>query len=117
MNPNIWQGRKPCYYDCIPFDQDVPVYGPGAQHPMFEFEQSPIYGLNHSDLFNANAEFLILLSGIDETFSQTVHTRSSYKADEVVWNARFADIYNHASDTETLTIDVRRLDLIERIEP
>lgn len=29
----------------MPFDQDVPVYGPGAQHPLFEFEESPIYGL------------------------------------------------------------------------
>lgn len=83
-------------------------------HPIDE--QSPLYGLTHDDLSKANAEFLILLTGIDETFSQNVHTRSSYKADEIVWNARFADIYNRASDTETLTIDVKRLDLIERIE-
>ena len=84
-------------------------------HPIDE--QSPLYGLTHDDLSKANAEFLILLTGIDETFSQNVHTRSSYKADEIVWNARFADIYNRASDTETLTIDVKRLDMIERIEP
>lgn len=83
-------------------------------HPIDE--QSPLYGLNHDDLFKANAEILILLTGIDETFSQTVHTRSSYIAEEIVWNARFADIYNRTSDAETLTIDVRRLDLIERIE-
>lgn len=83
-------------------------------HPIDE--HSPLFGLTNEDLLKANAEFLILLTGIDETFSQTVHARSSYKADEIVWNARFADIYNRTSDTETLTIDVRRLDMIERIE-
>lgn len=83
-------------------------------HPIDE--QSPLYGMTHGDLLKSNAEFLILLTGIDETFSQTVHTRSSYTADELVWNARFRDIYNRAVDSQTLTIDVRRLDLIERLE-
>jgi inward rectifier potassium channel len=83
-------------------------------HPIDE--QSPLNGMTHDDLLKTNAEFLILLTGIDETFSQTVHTRSSYTADELVWNARFRDIYNRAVDSQTLTIDVRRLDLIERLE-
>lgn len=83
-------------------------------HPIDD--QSPLYGLTHDDLLQSNAEFLILLTGIDETFSQTVHARSSYTADELVWNARFRDIYNRAVDSQTLTIDVRRLDLIERLE-
>ncbi|HND20656.1 MAG TPA: hypothetical protein PLB18_14885 [Acidobacteriota bacterium] len=42
---------------------------------------------------NSDAEFLILLQGIEETFSQIVYTRSSYKFDEVVRDARFTDIY------------------------
>jgi inward rectifier potassium channel len=83
-------------------------------HPVDK--QSPLDGLTPDDLNRTNAEFLILLTGIDETFSQTVHARSSYTADEVVWNARFKDIYNRATDSETLTIDVRRLHLFERVE-
>jgi len=83
-------------------------------HPIDD--QSPLVGLTEDDLSKANAEFLVLLTGIDETFSQTVHTRSSYKADEVLWNARFADIYNRDSDEQTLTIDVKRLDMIERLD-
>jgi inward rectifier potassium channel len=31
------------------------------------------------DLVNCDSEFLVLLNGFDETFSQQVHTRSSYK--------------------------------------
>ena len=84
-------------------------------HPITE--ESPLYGLTSEDLLESNSEFLILLTGIDETFSQTVHTRSSYQAGEVVWNARFSDVFNRRTDAETLTIDVRRLHLIERVAP
>jgi inward rectifier potassium channel len=84
-------------------------------HPITE--ASPLYGLTSEDLSESNSEFLILLTGIDETFSQTVHTRSSYQAAEVVWNAKFSDVFNRRADAETLTIDVRRLHLIERVGP
>lgn len=83
-------------------------------HPVDE--SSPLYGLTPEDLRRTDAEFLILLTGIDETFSQTVHARSSYKADEVVWNAKFANVFNRPSESDMLTIDVRRIDSIERVE-
>lgn len=83
-------------------------------HPVDE--SSPLYGLTPDDLRRTDAEFLILLTGIDETFSQTVHARSSYKADEVVWNAKFANVFNRQVENDMLSIDVRRLDMIERIE-
>lgn len=41
QNPNIWQSLKPCGYECIPFDLDVPVYGPTAGHPIFELDANP----------------------------------------------------------------------------
>ena len=69
------------------------------------------------DQFEASdAEILILLTAVDETFSQTVHARSSYKFHEVIWNAKFGDIYNRPTQTGSLTIDVRRLDLIEKVK-
>ena len=84
-------------------------------HPIDE--ESPLSGLTAADLRAGDAEFPILLTGIDETFSQTVHARSSYKWDEIVWHARFADIFNRptAGDDDVLTIDVRRLHSIERL--
>ncbi|MEN3335138.1 MAG: inward rectifier potassium channel [Blastocatellia bacterium] len=83
-------------------------------HPIDE--TSPLYGLTDEDLHRSSAEFLILLSGIDETFSQLVHTRSSYGADGIVWNAHFANVFNRRSGQERLTIDVRRLHDIEHVE-
>lgn len=76
---------------------------------------SPLYGITDADLRATDAEFLVLLNGFDETFSQTVHTRSSYKADEVVWGARFCSVFNPPQDDGTISIDIRKLDEIERL--
>src|SRR5215510_7736242 len=83
-------------------------------HPIDE--TSSFYGMSAEDLSKTRGEFLVLLTGFDETFSQTVHARSSYLAEEVVWNARFADIFNRPADDGLLTIDVRKLHSIELIE-
>jgi hypothetical protein len=57
------------------------------------------------------------LTGMDETFSQTVHARSSYKPDEVIWNARFEDVFNYAPGQGPISIDVGRIHNVERLEP
>jgi len=82
-------------------------------HPIGE--GSPFFGMSDAEMRETKGEFLVLLTGFDETFSQTVHTRSSYMAEEVVWNARFADIFNRPADDGLLTIDVRKLHSIEPI--
>ncbi len=77
---------------------------------------SPLHGLTKNDFREGDAEFLILLTGIDETFSQAVHARSSYKAHEIVWNAKFSNIFNSPSRDGRLTIDVSRIHSIEIIQ-
>ncbi|MFN8005953.1 MAG: ion channel [Terriglobia bacterium] len=79
--------------------------------------RSPLSGLTEQDFHHEDAEFLVLLTGIDETFSQTVHARSSYKAHEIVWNARFTNIFNREDGRHRLRIDVNRLHDIERSIP
>jgi inward rectifier potassium channel len=74
---------------------------------------SPLYGLTEEDLAETGAEFLILLEGVDETFSQAVQARSSYRASEVVWGAKFANIFNPPTPDGVLSIDVGRLHQIE----
>ncbi len=56
-------------------------------HPIND--DSPLNGFTEKDLIESDAEFLILLKAFDDTFSQTVHSRASYKYDEVIWGARF----------------------------
>ena len=55
---------------------------------------------------------MILLTGIDETFSQTVHARSSYKAGEIVWGAKFSDMYGQSEDG-IIKVDAKRLHAIQ----
>jgi inward rectifier potassium channel len=80
-------------------------------HPIDE--TSPMWGLTHQDLVDSEAEFLILISGIDETFAQTVHARSSYKPDEIVFGQKFANLYNPVGKDGTISIDVSKLSDIE----
>lgn len=56
-------------------------------------EESPLFGVTQSELNERGAEMLILLTGYDDTFNQTVHSRHSYTADEVVWKAKFKRPY------------------------
>jgi len=80
-------------------------------HPINQ--DSPMWGLTQSDLLDADAEILILLTGTDETISQTVHSRSSYKADEIIWGAKFTNMFMR---TEADGIIGMNLDRIHDIE-
>jgi inward rectifier potassium channel len=50
---------------------------------------SPLFGKTREDLAKESAELLILIQGFDDTFSQEVHSRYSYRHDEIVWGAKF----------------------------
>ena len=77
---------------------------------------SPLFGLTADSCSQGDAEFLILLTGIDETFSQTVHTRSSYKADEILWGVRFKSLIELPTESEPLSIDIGDLDEVEKTD-
>lgn len=55
-------------------------------------EESPVYGLSEKDLKDSDCEFLILIKGYDNTFAQYVNSRYSYRYDELIWGASFANI-------------------------
>lgn len=78
-------------------------------------EASPLAGATWESLRECQAEFLVLLTGFDETFTQTVHARTSYRADEVVVGARFVNLLDPDSPDGILTVDVGRLHEIERV--
>ena len=80
-------------------------------HPIDE--TSPLFGLTHTDLTDMDAEFLVLLKGIDDTFSQTVHARSSYTSRELVWDAQFVSMFNPPTPDGVVSIDLDRLDTID----
>jgi inward rectifier potassium channel len=75
-------------------------------HPIDR--ESPLYGKTAEDLKNLQAELLILIKGFDDTFSQTVHARYSYRYDEFKWGARFAPAFEVDPEGD-LVLDVNRV--------
>lgn len=63
---------------------------------------SPLYGKTAADLERLQAEFLVLIKAYDDTFSQTVHSRSSYRYDEIEWNAKFIPAFHIAPEGDVV---------------
>jgi inward rectifier potassium channel len=72
-------------------------------------EQSPLFGETDASLHAMNVRFIVTLTGIDSTFAQTVHARTSYFADDVVWGGRFADVTTQLPDGR-LQVDYAKFD-------
>lgn len=81
-------------------------------HPIGR--ESPFYGATPAELEESEAEVLVLLKGTDETFSEVVHARSSYRWDQIRWGERFSSVFNLPGADGTISIDVGRLDDTER---
>jgi inward rectifier potassium channel len=98
------------HYDQLELERKRVVFFPLSWtivHPIDE--KSPMWGMTDEDLAVRDAEFLVLLSGIDETFSQLVHARTSYKPPEIIYGHRFVNIYKPVRADGTIAIDVRKL--------
>lgn len=75
-------------------------------HPIEE--DSPLWGKTAEDLAAVQAEVLILIKGYDDTFSQTVLSRHSYRHDEIVWNRRFAPAF-FVDDDGDLVLELKKV--------
>jgi inward rectifier potassium channel len=82
-------------------------------HPIDR--DSPLFGVTEEQLCASGAEFLILLTGMDETFSQVVNARSSYRANEIIWDAKFADIFVYDPEGRMAGVDIKRFHDTTRI--
>lgn len=81
-------------------------------HPIDE--KSPMFNLTEADFEKLDVEIVIVISAMDETFAQTVHSRSSYKASEIKFGHKFSNLYNEIEKDEPISIDIRRLSKIEK---
>ena len=79
-------------------------------HPIDE--SSPLFGVTKEEFDASDPEIFIMLTAIDETFSQTVHARTSYKHVEVLWDTRFSDIFLPSPDGR-IAVDVRRISEVD----
>jgi inward rectifier potassium channel len=101
------------FYDLPMMRSQTPLFALSwtAMHPIAP--QSPLYGETPDSLAAANAEILVILTGIDETLSQTIHARHSFVAEEILWGHQFLDILGETADGRR-SIDFRNF---HRVKP
>ncbi|MDX2171763.1 MAG: ion channel [Bacteroidota bacterium] len=82
-------------------------------HPIDD--NSPIKNWTLKDIQDRDTEFMILIKAINDTFSQTVYSRYSYKADDLVENAKFKRLQQDADKNGKITISVTDIHIFDRI--
>lgn len=78
-------------------------------------EESPMYGFTKEDLSNARAEMLVFVQGFDESFSNTVISRTSYTYEEFVFGAKFLPMYHPSEDGMKTVLHLDQLDTYEEV--
>ena len=109
-------GQRRRRFDQLALERDAIIFMPlhwVVVHPITD--ASPLRGLTPDTLAGADPEVVCLISAADETFAQTVHAKTSYDKSDIVWGARFRDMY--LTDADRVAIDLNRLHDVEPVPP
>jgi inward rectifier potassium channel len=102
-------GRPTRQYKLLKLEREKVLFLPltwTIVHPIDD--KSPLRGLVAEDLVPLQAELMILIKAYDDTFSQTVLSRYSYRHDEFLWHKRFAPAFE-VDGAGDLTLDLERV--------
>ncbi len=69
--------------------------------------ESPLYGVTEASMNAEELEFVVSVTGTDDTSLQPVHARRNYTHKDVMWGARHADILSEQPDG-SLVLDLRK---------
>jgi inward rectifier potassium channel len=103
-------------FDQLALERDAIIFMPlhwVIVHPITE--TSPFHGFTAATFADADPEVICLITADDETYAQTVHGKTSYDKNDVVWGARWRDMY--LADRDHVAIDMNRLDVFDTVEP
>ncbi len=78
-------------------------------------EESPLFGLTEQEANDLDAEVIVLIKAFDDTFSQTVYSRSSYKYSEIIWGAKFKSMMELGTPQGTI-LHLDKLNDFEKVE-
>jgi inward rectifier potassium channel len=100
------------FYDLQLIRRESPMFALSwtAMHPITE--TSPFYGKDLQALEAQEAEVIVIITGLDETFGQTIHARYAYSLKQILWNHRFVDIISKLPDGRR-QIDYRHFHNVE----
>jgi len=61
-------------------------------------------------------EILVFVKAFDEVFSNTVMSRTSYIADEIIWGGKFKVMYYPSEDKTKTVLDLDMLNAYDKID-
>jgi inward rectifier potassium channel len=79
-------------------------------------QSSPLFGATRESMAGSAPEIIVSITGLDETFSQTIHARHTYELDDIAWNARFADVLVLHPDGSR-SVDYTHFDEVVQLTP
>ncbi len=82
-------------------------------HPIVP--ESPLYGLTKEDIESVDAEFVVNIKAIDDTYVQQVYTRTSYTWKELAWGVKFDSVISKNEQGIT-TIDLKKISSFKSAE-
>jgi inward rectifier potassium channel len=82
-------------------------------HPLDE--NSPLKGMTREDIKKAEASFTVLLKAFDDTFSQTIQSRTAYQHYHIVWGAKFKPAFERDEEGR-IVFDLRKISAYEPVD-
>lgn len=85
-------------YDLPLVRSQTPIFGQTltVMHPIDE--HSPLHNATQQALLESGVAIVAILTGIDDTVSQTVHARHIYSAQDILCNMAFVDLFFNLPD-------------------
>jgi inward rectifier potassium channel len=102
-------GEQKRHYKILTLEREKVIFFPltwTVVHPIDP--ASPLYGMTEEHWRERQAEVLILIRAYDDTFSQTVLARHSYRHDELIWNRHFAPAF-YVDERGELVLELKKL--------
>lgn len=92
ISPEGFEMRR--FYDLSLIRSETPIFFLTwlVMHPIIQ--ESPLYnlGLHEGNIPEEDVIFVVTLTGVDDTFSQTVHARHNYQIHQILPQHRFVDV-------------------------
>lgn len=78
-------------------------------------ENSPLFERIEELILSNGIEFFIQIWAFDEGFANTVVQKTSYSADEIIFNAKFLPMYQPSEDNTMMVLDLDKINAFEKL--
>jgi inward rectifier potassium channel len=112
----IEKGAKNRSFDRLKLERDKVNLFPTnwtIVHPIDQ--ESPFFNLSEQEFRDMRSELIILLKAFDDTFSQTIYSRTSYHTDEIIYGRKFLPMVSLDENNRSV-LDLRLINAMEEKE-